>query len=66
MVAKSATRLVCVTGIRPTPAENCWQVERFGVENGGAEFAKGILIASGMSLFLWGGLIGAITRIIAR
>jgi hypothetical protein len=64
MVAKSATRLACVTGVRPMPAENCWQIERFGVENAGIDFAKGVLIASGMSLIFWVGLFGALARLI--
>ena len=67
MVAKSATcRLVSVTGIGPKSAESCWQIERFGVETAGIDFAKGVLIASGMSLLLWGGLIGALTRLMLR
>lgn len=66
MVAKSATHLASVTGIKPASLENCWKIERFGVENAGIDFAKGVLIASGMSLVLWGGLIGALTRLILR
>ncbi len=66
MVAKSATRLICVSAIKSVPAENCWRIENFGVENAGIEFAKGVLIASGMSVVLWGGLIGALARIIPR
>jgi hypothetical protein len=66
MVAKSAPRLARVNGIRQTPAESCWQIERVGVENAGIDFAKGVLIALGMSLFLWGGLIGALSRFIAK
>ena len=66
MVAKSATRLACVNGIRHASAENGWASERFGVENAGVDFAKGVLIASAMSLVLWGGLIGALTRLISR
>jgi hypothetical protein len=66
MVAKSATRLASVSGIRHASAENGWPIERFGVENAGIDFAKGVLIASGMSLVLWGGLIEALTRLIPR
>jgi hypothetical protein len=66
MVAKSATRLALVSGTRHTPVESCWPAERFGVENAGIDFAKGVLIASGMSLLLWGGLIGALSRLLLK
>jgi hypothetical protein len=64
MVAKSATRQASVIGLGHGSAENCWKIERLGVENAGIDFAKGVLIASGMSLVLWGGLIGALTTLI--
>ena len=66
MVAKSATRLARVSAMRYTPAESGWQMERFGVENAGIDFAKGVLIASGMSLLIWGGLIGALSHLIPK
>lgn len=64
MVAKSATRLASVTGIRRTSAENGWMLERLDIENAGLDFAKGVLIASGMSVVLWLAVIGAVARLL--